>query len=167
MSYREEEYPKLYGRKVVAVDGSTLFLDTGAAWHFGLEGDCCSTSDYTPEGLEAFKELVGATIAKIESRPSWDNHVVDDDKLMSAMYTAREAALVERYPPDDHDCWHFLVFVTDKGHVTIDWRNQSTGYYDGWVNLTAAPPLHPVIHDAIIDGKSIAEIKKMLAAQVS
>lgn len=27
--------------------------------------------------------------------------------------------------------WAFLVFETDRGHATIDWRNDSNGYYSG------------------------------------
>jgi hypothetical protein len=45
------DYSVLVGEKVIAVDGATLYLEDGRAFRFGLEGDCCSSSDYTPEGL--------------------------------------------------------------------------------------------------------------------
>lgn len=32
--------------------------------------------------------------------------------------------------------WYFLVFFTSGGHVTIDWRNDSNGYYAGTICLS-------------------------------
>ncbi len=135
------EFAGLIGRKVIAVDGSTLHLDNGAAFFFDLDGDCCSTSSYTPEGLEAFRELLGHTINNVEERP--DRWVAPGSIEIAAVedWAAREATLVEKYPPGDVDSWHFLVFTTEAGHVTVDWRNESNGYYDGSVIVREADPL--------------------------
>ena len=32
---------------------------------------------------------------------------------------------------EDSVSGHCIVFTTDQGHETIDWRNDSNGYYDG------------------------------------
>lgn len=142
------EWKTLEGQKVIAVDGATVFLEDGRAFMFDLDGDCCSSSDYTPEGLAAFAELPGATIASIEER----NGTSTD-------------GLEEKYPASDVDSWHFLVITTNKGHVTIDWRNSSNGYYDGTCFLVEAKPLHPVVNDAILEGRGVAEVRAMIDAQ--
>lgn len=79
-----------------------------------LEADCCSGSYFTD--VKQFDELPGATIQKVEERDG----EVEGDKYVG-----------------DVKAWHFLVFETNKGHVTIDWRNESNGYYDGWVVVEA------------------------------
>jgi hypothetical protein len=105
------------GRKVVEVTGSedcvTLTLEGGDLHYIRLEGDCCSVSYFTD--WKQFEELVGSTIQTVEERYKGR----EDDADMKAESVA----------------WHFLVFVTNKGHVTIDWRNDSNGYYDGTIML--------------------------------
>lgn len=125
-----------------------LYLDTGKAWRFDLFGDCCSVSEYTPEGLAAFQELLGAEIRGVEDRCA---EIRMDQSAGREDLTARETKLIEKYPPEDHDSWHFLVFITDRGHVTIDWRNMSNGYYDGNVSIFEAEPLPPPLHDAALE----------------
>ncbi len=141
MGWRDGSFEAVRGRKVIAVEESTLFLEDGGAFRFDLEGDCCSTSSFTAEGLAAFGELVGATIASVEDR--------GDEE--------REAVCSEKYPASDVDSWHFLVFTTDKGHVTVDWRNESNGYYDGTCIMVQAKPMNPVRHDAILEGHPSAK----------
>ena len=121
MGYGDEAvYEKVKGAKVISVEGPSLRFEDGRELEFGLEGDCCSSSTFTDE--DQFKELVGATIQSIEERDGASDLAGRD------------------YSVDYAECrsWHFLVFVTSKGHVTIDWHNDSNGYYDGWVipNLT-------------------------------
>jgi hypothetical protein len=135
----------------------TLFLDTGKAFAFDLEGDCCSVSEFTPEGLEAFKELQGARVLAVEAR---EGGSVRDDGSLSALIHGTPPALERRtidlamrYPStQDVDAWHFLVFTTDRGHVTIDWRNSSNGYYDGTCTMIEAEPLPAPAHDAALEG---------------
>lgn len=76
-----------------------------------LTGDCCSHSFYTDP--KQFLELMGSTITHIEERENKTDETDDE---------------VQR--------WKFLVFTTDRGHVTIDWRNDSNGYYDGEITAT-------------------------------
>jgi hypothetical protein len=99
------------GRTVSHVEEATLRFADGTGIRFWLSGDCCSQSDWTK--VEQFKDLLGSKIFDAEER-----------------YGHSDNNLPE---PENSDCisWHFLVFVTDKGHVTIDWHNDSNGYYDG------------------------------------
>jgi hypothetical protein len=123
MSWNDDQQ-KLLGRKVVGVaravvldkydderDSVELQFDNGDTASVYLTGDCCSRSHFTDP--KQFDELVGATIQAVEHR---DGPV-----------TGEEDREVQK--------WHFLVFVTDRGHVTLDWRNDSNGYYDGDVTV--------------------------------
>jgi hypothetical protein len=140
---------------VIAVDGATIYLDDGKAFEFSLYGDCCrSSSNFTPEGLEAFRELIGTTILRVEDRAAPREGLADAPTAGEDQ--ARERRLIEKYPPLEYDRWHFVVFRTNKGHVTIDWRNESNGYYDGGCSLVEAAPLEPVVQDALLEGKSPA-----------
>ncbi len=114
-----------YGRKVVSLERPphvneevTINFESGPSLKLELEGDCCSKSFFTDLGQ--FEELIGSTITNIEQR--------DNEK--------RTVQLEEdEWVHDSVQNWHFLIFTTDKGHVTIDWRNDSNGYYDGWVKF--------------------------------
>lgn len=120
----------------------TLYLDSGKAVGIGLEGDCCSSSYFTPEGFAAFEELRGSTILGVEER----------------------SGETETAPGgDDTRAWHFLVFETSRGHVTIDWHNDSNGYYDGYIVFFKPEPLHPVAHDCACEGL-YDEVPKILEA---
>jgi hypothetical protein len=96
-----------------------LVFEDGKAVDVIVEGDCCSSSYYVDPSQ--FDELVGAVIRKVEPRNSDDSK--DVDNVAEGKYLR----------------WHFLVFVTDKGHVTIDFRNESNGYYSGFVEFKSAP----------------------------
>lgn len=106
----------MLGCTVISVHGTDLVLSNGMTLRCEVEGDCCSRSYFTEE--DQFKELEGAIIHDVEER-----HGKSHDGLNDA---------------PDADCtrWHFLVFTTNRGHVTIDWRNESNGYYDGTVFWT-------------------------------
>ncbi len=144
MSHWNEQYEKLIGKMVIAVDGAKIYLDSGEAFEFVLDGDCCSHSDFTEDGLDAFLELIGAVILACEER--------------EPLEPGREEKVNAKYPKGDVLSWHFLVFTTDKGHVTIDWRNDSNGYYDGSCSLQEIEPLDPVTSDALLEGMSPWEI---------
>lgn len=125
--YREEKsvFDQCVGRKIASVEasGSTakLKLDNGKTVVMELEGDCCSSSYFSPEGIEDLKSLAGQTISNIE-----------DAEESSASHGPYSSEL--EY--GDSVSWHFLKFTTDKGHTTVDWRNDSNGYYDGWINAS-------------------------------
>lgn len=105
----------LINRTVVAVkasdDGARIDFTDGSAVQLELYGDCCSLSFFTD--TKQFDEIVGAKLLAVEQR---DGEGFDDPKV-------------------EHVSPHFLVFTTDRGHVTIDWRNESNGYYDGWIEV--------------------------------
>ena len=87
------------------------FADVPKGLHLNLEGDCCSHSYFADR--THFTDLIGTTINDVEHR---SNGSIDEEYF-------------------DVTSLHCLVFITDKGHFTIDWRNDSNGYYDGWVNF--------------------------------
>lgn len=93
--------------RIIFTDGSTLALD--------LAGDCCSCSYFSPEGIQALKELPGAKVLSVEERGGPSKPGLPEQEDYNEI------------------SWHFLVFTTDRGHVTVDWRNDSNGYYDGYV----------------------------------
>jgi hypothetical protein len=97
------------------MDGSAVALElsTGKTLNVTLGADCCSVSSFTD--AKQFDELVGATITDIEHR---------------------EGGEIRDGYSDDCRTSHFLVFTTNRGHVTIDWHNDSNGYYDGWAYLS-------------------------------
>ncbi len=105
-------------------DSVKISLANGREVTAYLYGDCCSRSFFAD--AKQFKELVGATILSAEEREG-------------AGIRDQEGFHTDR---DDHYEIkpHFLVFTTDKGHVTIDWRNESNGYYDGYVNWIVHRP---------------------------
>lgn len=128
MGWNDKEiYDKVKGRTVAEVllggkdrsgkDGVYLIFEDGAGLGLSLEGDCCSYSFFTDP--KQFMELKGTVIREIEER--------DGESVFGLDASARATECV------DDISWHFLVFVTNHGHVTIDWRNDSNGYYDGWV----------------------------------
>ena len=92
----------------------TILFEDGRRLKLQLVTDdpCRSDSSfYTDESQ--FRELIGSTILSIEERSNCEPRAPG--------------------PPEDNTEWHFLVFTTDSGHVTIDWRNDSNGFYDGSV----------------------------------
>lgn len=120
-------YKKLEGARVSRVEPGdaatvTVWLEDGRGLRLALDGDCCSSSYYSD--MAQFNELVGSTIRGVEERDGESRDGLDED-----------AKKLEKEKGEYRDevSWHFLVFTTDKGHVTIDWRNDSNGYYDGSV----------------------------------
>jgi hypothetical protein len=121
----EEVFAECVGLTVENVDTSVpkLLLSNGKTLVLELEGEAGSGSTYTDP--DQFKELLGAKIQSIEERTG-------PADIPGRDYSDGQGA----------DCvsWHFLVFKTDKGHVTVDWRNDSNGYYDGWVEPKLQDP---------------------------
>lgn len=99
-------------------DWAVIMYDDGTGLEIHLEADCCSDSFFTDP--KQFDELVGSKVLSVEKR---------DDGTPSVTSEAEPCH-------QEESSWGFLVFVTDKGHVTIDWRNDSNGYYGGWPVLT-------------------------------
>lgn len=98
------------------------FID-GADATYSVEGDCCSRSWI--EHLEQPAGLEGATITAVEDGGGvpWDGHEcrkTDPTKWAN-------------------DCGHDslsvynTIFRTDKGDVVLEYRNDSNGYYGGYL----------------------------------
>ena len=100
---------------------SFTFQD-GSIRSFAVEGECCSTSWI--EHLEAPANLAGALISEVfdSSAVPWDGHVCGN-----------EAADGRR--PCGHDCLkvYNTVFRTNKGDIVLEYRNDSNGYYGGYL----------------------------------
>lgn len=123
----EELNKKLKGKSVLAVqvdgeDGpASLVLDDGVVVHFSLYAECCSESFFTDPSQ--WNELLGSVIQCVEERSECER-------------------IPAGHPTKDPECrdveslWSFLVFTTNKGYVTIDWRNDSNGYYSGEVTVS-------------------------------
>lgn len=97
-----------------------------------LEADCCSETYFADP--EQFNELVNATIVKAEGVYS-----IDDDR---ATHEILKGEAITQYGEGRQEVtdWGFLIITTDRGHVTIDWRNDSNGYYSGWITAKELPP---------------------------
>ena len=111
---RETEFMRVTGRVVSAFalseDGerADIHFRDGTRLDLVLAGVC--SRSYFHDAAQ-FRPLIGATIRSIEER---------------------ELGEVEN-PESECTRAHCLVFITDRGHETIDWRNDSNGYYDGYV----------------------------------
>ena len=110
----------LVGHKVVGVykdgDGDFAFaLDDDTYVTGSPEGDCCS---YTwVEHVSGVKELVGKEIVSFTENTEFDSH--------------------ENVDETPYDCLalYGISLHTEDGHqIDIDYRNDSNGYYGGWLN---------------------------------
>lgn len=90
------------------------FVD-GFQRSFGVEGDYCSQSWI--EHLELPQDYIGATLLRVEEGNGvpWDGHTCDNS------------------------CGHDVLqvyntkFHTDRGTITLEYRNDSNGYYGGYL----------------------------------
>lgn len=120
---------RLQNKKIINIvannDSVTLEFEEGFSAKISLYGACCSTSIFTD--LSQFDELVGATIFEVCERHG-ESVVGLEDKWRAK---GGEGNVLK---------WSFLVFTTNRGHTTIDWHNDSNGYYSGGVDLTINDP---------------------------
>lgn len=77
-------------------------------------GDCCSQSWI--ESLDTPANLIG-TVQSVED--------LDMPNLGNVG--------TKHHPDVDQIRYYGLKIVTDKGHCVIDYRNDSNGYYGGWI----------------------------------
>jgi len=127
----DQEAKKLDGKQVQSINASDdtqvmVKMTDGSSARFDLEGDCCSNSFFTD--VKEFDELIGSVIQSVEQR---SDLTPKTPERPGGRLVCRGA---------DCTSWHFLVFTTNKGHVTIDWRNESNGYYDGCCYLKVSAP---------------------------
>ena len=122
-------FNKLIGKKIKGVNLSNdkerfaIHLEDKTVV-YGVEGDCCSQSWI--EHLEMPKDIEGAIIVSVKDSPGvpWDGH------------ECRGMTPPEQYL---HDCGHEHLqvyetrFRTDRGDVVLEYRNDSNGYYGGYL----------------------------------
>lgn len=112
--------------KSVALDeGKTeiaFLFEDGSSRKFGVAGDCCSHSWI--EHLETPDSIPGAIITAVEERGGvpWDGH---ECKQKATGW--------------GHECGHESLVVyntrfrTNKGDIVLEYRNDSNGYYGGYL----------------------------------
>lgn len=101
----------------VKIDASKEFMrvDTDkGAFDFVAVGDCCSNSWF--EHLNGVSNIIGGTVIE---KPVLrvDGEVISQEK---------EYDVTEQY---------ITQLKTDKGVLDIEFRNNSNGYYSGWLTL--------------------------------
>lgn len=113
--YDEEDITKrLTGRTLLSAELSkdddtlTLVLNDGTV-KFSSEGDCCSNS--------------------------WIESIETPD-LPAEITGVEEGGSVE-LPHPDHECLRVYntSVATTRGHLVIEYRNSSNGYYGGWLTM--------------------------------
>lgn len=117
--YNEDAYEKMLNKKLKSVEldktrGRVTFnFQDGSEQAFEVEGDCCSHSWI--EHLESIPDVDGATLLAVE----------DGD------------AVEEKNPEvlKNHDCLavYQTNFRTDRGVIALEYRNDSNGYYGGYL----------------------------------
>lgn len=94
----------------------TLSFKDGSCRVFQTEGDCCSSTWI--EHLELPKDVIGATILPITDHDYEDKFELEPH-------------------PDEDENGELKVYQThiptDRGHIAIEYRNSSNGYYGGWL----------------------------------
>lgn len=88
---------------------TTATLWSGAWWvKLTVVGDCCSESYFDANTIETLRGLVGQRL------DGWED---------------RELRVESR------TIYYALVITTDQGEESLMWRNDSNGYYAGWVEV--------------------------------
>lgn len=117
----DEKLKVFVGRRVVAVWAPAgardvaFELDDGAFICADPEGDCCSTS--WVEHVSGVRAAIGAEFVSVDERPELESHKNVEDSGFESL------------------ALYGITLVTDRGErVDIDYRNESNGYYGGWLN---------------------------------
>ena len=103
----------------VKIDASKEFMrvDTDkGAFDFVAVGDCCSNSWF--EHLNGVSNIIGGKVTEVPKL-----HV---DGVDVSSKEDKEYNVVEQY---------ITQLKTDKGVLDIEFRNNSNGYYSGWLTL--------------------------------
>lgn len=89
----------------------TFKLEDSKEIKYYAEGDCCSSSFI--EDIDDLEVLQNCTITEVDSV---SGHQIDKND-----YEVHK--------------WTFVKFTTDKGRATLSFRNESNGYYNGYLEL--------------------------------
>jgi len=106
--------PVIAGVVVATDDTMTITFTNGQEAVLHLDANCCSVSYFEEHSMTEAKELIGRTLTAVR-------HV--------------ESALVHT----DTILYHAIELITDAGVTTLDWRNESNGYYDGSCEVRLPP----------------------------
>jgi hypothetical protein len=105
----------------------TFTLESGASIAFGVEGDCCSHSWI--EHLDVPPYVLGETITTVEGGDGvpWDGHVCVPNEPDADGYAYGNQC--------DHESLQVYStrFRTAKGDIVLEYRNDSNGYYGGYL----------------------------------
>lgn len=92
-----------------------LYFENGHQMRVEVEGDCCSSSYFTEGALDELGSIKpGEILTGIE-------------ELESGIPEEKNGGTYTKY--------YFLKIQTDKQTLNLDWRNDSNGYYSGFVNF--------------------------------
>lgn len=108
-------------------DRITFKFQDGTERSYSTEGDCCSQSWI--EHLEMPNDVQGAMLLSVEDSDGvpWDNHTCEKDECD------------ENYAVIKDGCGHDSLavyntkFRTTKGDIVLEYRNDSNGYYGGYL----------------------------------
>ena len=126
----EESIKQMVGRKLKSVELEedkekiTFYFEDGTKKSFRAGGDCCSSSWI--EHLTLPDKVEGATIlsAREAGMEPWDGHKCEETK--------RPYGVERRCGHDSLKVYH-TIFQTDQGEIVLEYRNDSNGYYGGYL----------------------------------
>lgn len=90
-----------------------LYGDKGESVGFAVLGECCSRSFFDQDSLDDVAGLKGDVLVSVEDR------IVRSSRDQNGDFTKH----------------HALVITTNKQSITVMWRNESNGYYDGILRM--------------------------------
>lgn len=122
MAYGSDDFDELVGKTVQSVrlspDKEYFFLVTEDAreYQYRVEGDCCSSS--------------------------WIEHLSTPPQVEGAVITEVRDEGGEDVPSDEHECLtvYQTHFRTNRGDITLEYRNSSNGYYGGFLVFMGSHP---------------------------
>lgn len=120
-----KELPECRGLVVEAVYNSTacdyvdLHCSGGVVVHIALEADCCSESYFDQDSIVDMHGLLGHTLVS-----------------MQEVATGAPASGCRQ----EYQEVHCLKITTNKEAMSVLWRNDSNGYYDGKLTVTVVQP---------------------------
>jgi hypothetical protein len=96
-------------------DGALVFVTDKGTFAYEAEGDCCSSSWF--EHMSGVQALIGSTVREVSDIDLPD--VMEDVDFDESKY--------------DVLAYYGIRIVSDGGYSDIDYRNDSNGYYGGYI----------------------------------
>lgn len=113
-TYYDDQFNSLIGKKIISIEWDEKTIRFNLIGHsvlFEAIGDCCSSSYI--ESLDNPEIFQDSTFIGVESVEGETKDIEDWE--------------VHK--------WTFYKFKTDKGMCTLSFRNESNGYYDGYLEI--------------------------------